>query len=122
MIYRRYFTDFGLKFNVTKKDKKQFNISMKKVSFTTVFNFTRSLGIFHQEKIVFRLLSIIPYIARRQNFSCQSCNCVYKISVIVHNTYCVKCSLSYTADYTGTCLKNPVIFWLIRLYTIADHD
>ena len=30
------------------------------------------------------------------------------------NRYCVKCSLSYTADYTGTCPKSPVIFWLIR--------
>ena len=47
---------------------------------------------------------------------------VFKISVIVHNTYCVKCSLSYTTDYTGTCSKSPVIVWLIRRYTIADHD
>ena len=31
----------------------------------------------------------------------QICNgfCVFKISVIVHNSYCVKCSLSYTALY-----------------------
>ena len=40
---------------------------------TTVFNFTRPLGVFHQKKIVFRLPSIIPYMARRQNFSCRSC-------------------------------------------------
>ena len=35
----------------------------------------------------------------------QTCKgfCVFKLSVIVHNSYCVKCSLSYTADYTGTC-------------------
>ena len=46
----------------------------------------------------------------------QTCKgfCVFKISVIVHNTYCVKCSLSYTADYTDTCPKSPLIFWLIR--------
>ena len=88
-------------------------------SATTVFNFTRPLGVFHQEKIVFWLPSIIPYMARRQNFLLsvlQTCKgfCVFKISVIVHNRYCVKYSLSYTADYTGTCPENPVIFWLIR--------
>ena len=44
---------------------------------TTVFNFTRLLGVFHQEKIVFRLPSIIPYMARRQNVSCRSCNFVF---------------------------------------------
>ena len=73
------------------------------------------LGGFHQEKIVFWLPSIIPYMARRQNFSCRSCIsvCVFKISVIVHNRFCVRCSLSYTADYTSTCPKSPVIFWLI---------
>ena len=40
---------------------------------TTVFNFARPLGVFHQEKIVFWLPSIIPYMARRQNFPCRSC-------------------------------------------------
>ena len=40
--------------------------------------------------------------------------CVFKISVIVHNIYCLKFSLSYTADYTGTCPKSSVIFWLIH--------
>ena len=40
---------------------------------TTVFNFTRPLGVFHQDKIVFRLPSIIPYMVRRQNFSCRFC-------------------------------------------------
>ena len=33
---------------------------------------------------------------------------------IVHNTYCVKCSLSHRADYAGTCPKRPLIIWLIR--------
>ena len=33
----------------------------------------RPLGVFHQEKIVFRLPSITPYMVRRQNFSCRSC-------------------------------------------------
>ena len=62
-------------------------------------NFTRPLGVFHQEKIVFRLPSIIPYMACRQNFSCRSRKLAIKISVIVRNTYCVKYSLSYTALY-----------------------
>ena len=84
---------------------------------TTVFNFTQPLG----EKIVFRLPSIIPYIACQQNFSCRFCKLAkpkdfvfLKYGSSSHNTYCVKCSLSYTADYTGTCPKSPVIFWLIR--------
>ena len=34
--------------------------------FTTVFNFTLPLGIFHQEKTVFRLPSIIPYMVRQK--------------------------------------------------------
>ena len=71
-------------------------------------------GFFIKEKIVFRLPSIIPYMAHRQNFSCCKGFCVFKISVVVHNTYCVKCSLSYTADYTSTCPKSPVILWLFR--------
>ena len=92
-----------------------YGIKLQSVHVTTVFNFTRPLGIFHQEKTVFRLPSIIPYMVRRQNFSHRSKGfCVFKISVIVHNRYCVKCSRSYTADYTGTCPKSPVIFWLIR--------
>ena len=61
-----------------------------------------------------RLPSIIPYMASRQNFSCRSCKlakdlagfCVFKISAIVHNTYCVKCSLSYTANYTEKSEKS----------------
>ena len=95
---------------------KYFSLYVRIINYlTTVFNFTRPLGIFHQEKTVFRLPSIIPYMVRRQNFSCRSKGfCVFKISVIIHNRYCVKCSLSYTADYTGTCPKSPVIFWLIR--------
>ena len=42
---------------------------------------------------------------------------VVVVVISVHNTYCVKilkCSLSYTADYTDTCPKSPLIFWLIR--------
>ena len=45
-------------------------------------------GCFHQEKIVFWLPSIIPYMARRENFPCRSCKNIETISV--HNTYCVK--------------------------------
>ena len=81
------------------------------------FRFYATIGVFYQKKIVFRLPSIKLYMARRQNFSCRSCKLARSlclISVIVHNTYCVKCSLSYTADYTGLCSKSLFIFWLIR--------
>ena len=68
---------------------------------------------------MFRLPSIIPYMVRRQNFSCRSKGfCVFKISVIVHNRYCVKCSRSYTADYTGTCPKLADS----SINNLADHD
>ena len=42
-----------------------YSSKVKGKTVTIVFNFARPLGIFHQEKIVFRLPSIIPYIARR---------------------------------------------------------
>ena len=46
------------------------------------------------------------------------------VSVIVHNRYCVKCSLSYTADYTGTCPKSSVMYLLAdsSINNLADHD
>ena len=48
--------------------------ALQHTALTSIFNFTRPLGVFHQEKTVFRLPSIIPYMARRQ----KSCFCVFK--------------------------------------------
>ena len=47
-----------------------------------------------------------------KNFSCRrTCKAfMFNIGRIVHNTYCVKCSHSYTADYPGTCPKSPLVF------------
>ena len=73
---------------------------------------------------MFRLPSIIPYMVRRQNFSCRSKGfCVFKLSVIVHNRYCVKCSLFYTADYTGTYPKKSChLLADSSINNLADHD
>ena len=89
------------------------------------FSILRDYGGFSSgENCVLAAVNYIIYGAST-NFSCRSCKLAIKISVIVHNAYCVKqvkCSLSYTTDYTGTCPKSPLIFWPICRSTIADHD
>ena len=72
-------------------------------------------GVFHQEKTcVSAAVNHTIYGVSTKLLLLVKEFCVFKISVIVHNTYCVKCSLSYTADYTGNLPEKSFIFWLIR--------
>ena len=53
------------------------------------------------------------FIRRKLCFGCRQSYHIWRVDKTCKR-FCVKCCLSYTADYTGTCPKSPVIFWLIR--------
>ena len=64
------------------------------------------------------------FIKRKLRFGCRQSYHIWRVDktslvglghcLLSNNTYCVKCSLSHTADYAGTCPKRPLISWLIR--------
>ena len=92
---------------------------------TIVFNFTQPLGVFHQEEIVFRLPSIIPYMVRRQNVSCRSCKLAKsKISVIVHWQQILRkmFSLLHSWLYWYLPEKSCHLFADSSINNLADHD